>query len=84
MSLNFYPPLFSPPLIFFTNSSPPVVLKGWFIVRDVRFDVFTAVTMKRRRNMFPVGYDLGFYVPEDDILHSHLHENLKSHKEFRT
>jgi hypothetical protein len=28
--------------------------------------------------MFPVGYELGFYIPVDDILHSHRHENVKS------
>jgi hypothetical protein len=28
----------------------------------------------------PVRYELGFYIPEDDILHSHRHENLKSYK----
>jgi hypothetical protein len=28
--------------------------------------------------MCPVRYELGFYIPEDDILHSHRHENLKS------
>jgi hypothetical protein len=27
----------------------------------------------------PVKYKLGFYIPEDDILHSHRHENLKSY-----
>jgi hypothetical protein len=27
----------------------------------------------------PVRYELGFYVPEDDILHSHRRENLKSY-----
>jgi hypothetical protein len=27
----------------------------------------------------PVKYELGFYIPEDDILHSHCHENLKSY-----
>jgi hypothetical protein len=26
----------------------------------------------------PVKYELGFYIPEDDILHSHRRENLKS------
>jgi hypothetical protein len=25
----------------------------------------------------PVRYELGFYIPEDDILHSHRRENLK-------
>jgi hypothetical protein len=28
--------------------------------------------------MSPVKYELGFYIPEDDILHSHCCENLKS------
>jgi hypothetical protein len=27
----------------------------------------------------PVQYELGFYIPEDDILHSHRLENLKSY-----
>jgi hypothetical protein len=27
----------------------------------------------------PVEYELGFYIPEDDILHSHYRENLKSY-----
>jgi hypothetical protein len=26
-----------------------------------------------------VGYDLGFYIPEDGILHTHRRENLKSY-----
>jgi hypothetical protein len=30
------------------------------------------------RNVSPVKYELGFYIPEDDILHSHRRENLKS------
>jgi hypothetical protein len=29
--------------------------------------------------MCPVRYELGFYIPEDDILHSHRRENLKSY-----
>jgi hypothetical protein len=28
----------------------------------------------------PVKYELGLYIPEDDILHSHRRENLKSYK----
>jgi hypothetical protein len=28
----------------------------------------------------PVRYELGFYIPEDAILHSHRCENLKSYK----
>jgi hypothetical protein len=31
--------------------------------------------------MFPVKYELGFYILEDDILHSHRRENLKSYTE---
>jgi hypothetical protein len=27
----------------------------------------------------PVKYELGFYIPEDDILHSHCRESLKSY-----
>jgi hypothetical protein len=27
--------------------------------------------------MSPVKYELGFYIPEDDILYSHRRENLK-------
>jgi hypothetical protein len=29
--------------------------------------------------VFPVRYELGFYIPGEDILHSHLRENLKSY-----
>jgi hypothetical protein len=29
----------------------------------------------------PVKYELGFYIPEDAILHSHRRENLKTYKE---
>jgi hypothetical protein len=29
----------------------------------------------------PVKYELRFYIPEDDILHSHRRENLKSYLE---
>jgi hypothetical protein len=29
--------------------------------------------------VFPVRYELGFYIPQDDILHSHRLENLKSY-----
>jgi hypothetical protein len=28
----------------------------------------------------PVRYELGFYIPEDGILHSHRRENLKSYR----
>jgi hypothetical protein len=29
--------------------------------------------------VFPVRYELGFYILEDDILHSHRREKLKSY-----
>jgi hypothetical protein len=32
-----------------------------------------------RRNVSPVRYEPGFYIPEDDILHSHRSEHLKSY-----
>jgi hypothetical protein len=35
----------------------------------------------------PVRYEMGFYIPEDDILYSHRRENLKSYIDspmFRT
>jgi hypothetical protein len=32
--------------------------------------------------MSPVRYELGFYIPEDDILHTHRRENLKSYLEL--
>jgi hypothetical protein len=34
---------------------------------------------KWRNNVSPVRYELSFYIPEDDILHSHCRENLKSY-----
>jgi hypothetical protein len=36
-------------------------------------------TLYRTRNVFLVRYELGFYIPEDGILHSHRRENLKSY-----
>jgi hypothetical protein len=32
--------------------------------------------------MSPVRYELGFYIPEDGILHSHRRENLKSYMDL--
>jgi hypothetical protein len=29
--------------------------------------------------MSPVKYELGFYIPEDDILHSHRRKHLESY-----
>jgi hypothetical protein len=33
----------------------------------------TGWAQKRRRNVSPVKYELRFYIPEGDILHSHRH-----------
>jgi hypothetical protein len=33
----------------------------------------------RRRKLFPMRYEPGFYIPEDDIPHSHCRENLESY-----
>jgi hypothetical protein len=33
----------------------------------------------KRHYMFPVRYELGFYIPEEGILHGHRRENLKSY-----
>jgi hypothetical protein len=33
-------------------------------------------------NVSPVMYELGFYIPEDDILHSYRGENLKPNVEL--
>jgi hypothetical protein len=30
----------------------------------------------------PVKYELGFYIPQDDILHSHRRENLKPYMDI--
>jgi hypothetical protein len=30
----------------------------------------------------PVKYELGFYIPEDDILHSHCREHFRSYETF--
>jgi hypothetical protein len=29
----------------------------------------------------PLRYELDFHIPEDGILHSHCHENIKSYKQ---
>jgi hypothetical protein len=38
----------------------------------------TGWDMWRRSNVSPVKYEMGFYILEDNILHSHRRENLKS------
>jgi hypothetical protein len=44
--------------------------------------VLTVWALWQRRNVSPVRYELGFYIPEDRILHSHRRENLKSHNKI--
>jgi hypothetical protein len=39
----------------------------------------TGCALYRRRNVFPVRYELRFCIPEDDILHSHSREHLRSY-----
>jgi hypothetical protein len=43
---------------FRENLKSYIALPGW--------------TFQRRCNVSPVKYELGFYIPEDDILHSHI------------
>jgi hypothetical protein len=47
--------------------------------RHTPVDHINPLGSHRRRNVFPVRYELGFYIPEDDILHSHRRENFKSY-----
>jgi hypothetical protein len=44
------------------------------------YRALTGWALKRRRNVSPVRNELGFYIPEDDILRSHRRENFKSYK----
>jgi hypothetical protein len=41
----------------------------------------TSWALQRRRYVFPVGYELSSYIPED-VLHSHRRENLRFHIEL--
>jgi hypothetical protein len=43
------------------------------------FIALPGCTLQWRRNVSPVKYELGSYIPEDAILHSHRRENLKSY-----
>jgi hypothetical protein len=47
------------------NLKSDIALTGW--------------ALYRRRNAFPVRYELGFCIPDDGIIHSHRHGNLKSY-----
>jgi hypothetical protein len=35
--------------------------------------------VQSRDLMFPIRYELGFYIPEDCIFHSHCYEDLKTY-----
>jgi hypothetical protein len=39
----------------------------------------TGWVLQRRRNVFPVRFELGFYIPEGSIFHSHRRDYLKSY-----
>jgi hypothetical protein len=40
----------------------------------------TGWTLQQESNVFPVKYELRFYISEDGVLHSHRRGNLKSYK----
>jgi hypothetical protein len=44
----------------------------------------TGWILLRTRNVSPVRYELGSYIPEDGIPHSHRKENLKSYRYVRS
>jgi hypothetical protein len=48
-------------------------------VDPARNDVSQEYTTSINRVGETLRYELAFYIPEDDILHSHRLENLKSH-----
>jgi hypothetical protein len=57
-------------------------MTAFFIVtnENLKSDIaLTGWARQWRRNVFPLGYELGFYIPEDGFLHSHCRENLKSY-----
>jgi hypothetical protein len=45
----------------------------------ISYIALTGWALWRRRNVFPVRYELGFYILEDDILNSDRRVNLKSY-----
>jgi hypothetical protein len=55
----------------------------FFVVTAVKASelniVLTGLALQRTRNVSPVKYELGFYILEDGIPHSHCRENLKSY-----
>jgi hypothetical protein len=58
-------------------------MTAFFIVNAVKTTIsyiaLTGWTLYEIRNVSLVRYELGFYIPEDGILHSHCCEKLKSY-----
>jgi hypothetical protein len=46
---------------------------------EIGVNVVDWVGLAQDRYRLSVKYELGFYIPEDDILHSHRREDLKSY-----
>jgi uncharacterized membrane protein len=58
---------------------------AFFIVTAVKLRSYIALigwALQQRNNVYPVRYELGFYIAEDTILHSHRRESLKSYTEI--
>jgi hypothetical protein len=61
------------------NITEDVILHNNLYGNVISYVRLTAWTLYRRRDVFPVRYELGFYIQEYGILHSHSRENLKSY-----
>jgi hypothetical protein len=49
-------------------------------LESIKFDIaLTGWALHWRRTVFPVGYELGFYITEDGILHSNRLESIRSY-----
>jgi hypothetical protein len=53
--------------------------KTSFFIALKSYVALTGWAAWQRRNVFPVGYEQGFSIPEDGILRSHRRETLKSY-----
>jgi hypothetical protein len=67
-------------LIVATRRHIAEVPEGGILHRHCRenlksYIALTGWTLKRTRNVFPVKYELGFYIPDHGILHSHRVNN---------